>query len=259
MNQVDKFVVEDSLVKHARDLVEQLENGDSTDAMQTISNLHQQRDSFLFEEVGKLTRSLHDSMQNFIESVNVGQNEAKEISRISDASDRLHYVIERSEQAANKTMDMVEETVPVSSDLNAQANEINKEWTRFIRKEMKPDEFRVLTKQITSFLESAVNGTQTIDSNLSSIMLAQDFQDLTGQVIKRVITLIQEVEERLVDLVKMAGTVDYLNGVKREPSVAKPNENASSEAEGPIINPEERSDVVSGQDDVDDLLSSLGF
>jgi len=70
--------------------------------------------------------------------------------------------------------------------------------------------------------------------------------------------LIQDVEERLVDLVKMAGTVDYLNGVKREP-VVKTSKKTGSEAEGPIINPEERADVVSGQDDVDDLLSSLGF
>jgi len=258
MNRIDKLAVEDSLVKHARDLVVQLENGNSTDAMQTISSLHQQRDSFLFEEVGKLTRSLHDSMQSFVESVNVGQSEAKEISRISDASDRLNYVIERSEQAANKTMDMVEETVPVSSDLSTQANQIHEEWTRFVHKEMKPEEFRVLTKKITRFLESAVSGTQIIDGNLSSIMLAQDFQDLTGQVIKRVITLIKDVEERLVDLVKMAGTVDYLNGVKREP-VVKTSEKTSTEAEGPIISPEGRADVVSGQDDVDDLLSSLGF
>ena len=109
-------------------------------------------------------------------------------------------------------------------------------------------------------LASAVDESARIDSNLSDIMLAQDYQDLTGQVIKRVIQLVKEVEDNLVNLVTMASTIDQITGLKHDISQTQ---NKSEEdpigPEGPIINPEAREDVVSNQDDVDALLSSLGF
>ena len=90
---------------------------------------------------------------------------------------------------------------------------------------------------------------------MSEILLAQDYQDLTGQVIQKVTKLVREVEENLVRLVAMAGKVDKITGIRHEINVQKD----IMSGEGPQIKTEERADVVTNQDDVDDLLSSLGF
>jgi chemotaxis protein CheZ len=87
--------------------------------------------------------------------------------------------------------------------------------------------------------------------------MAQGYQDLTGQVIRRVIDLVKEVEDSLVNMLTMFGERDGAEQTK--PSSAKADKVDDVEAEGPIIDAEKRDDVVSGQDDVDDLLSSLGF
>ena len=248
---------QDSLVECARTLVNQLESGDAREAMHTIANLHKQRDQVLFQEVGKLTRTLHESIKNF--SIDTGNSQVKEeMSHLEDASQRLNYVIEKTEQAANKTMDLVEGTMPVSSSLRESAKSLKSEWERLMRREMSAEEFRTLSRQVDQFLAKTVDEATKIDAGLSDILLAQDFQDLTGQVIKRVIQLVQEVELSLVNLVTMASAIDDITGVKHEikPEV-KPDSNIGPE--GPIINADKRDDVVSGQDDVDALLSSLGF
>lgn len=253
---------QDPLVEYAKTLLTQLESGDSLEAMNTIANLHQARDQFLFQEVGKLTRSLHESIKNFaIDTSRAGGAVNEEMSRMQDASERLNYVITKTEQAANKTMDMVEGIIPVSSHIGDRARELKPEWQRLIRKEIKPDEFRRLTRDMEQFLDETSQETSRIGSNLSDILLAQDFQDLTGQVIRRVIQLVQEVEENLVNLVKMAGTIDHITGIKHGLPEQSPVVDSGPDIgpEGPIINPEKRNDVVSGQDDVDALLSSLGF
>lgn len=249
--------IEGALVEQAKALLAQLENGDSLEAMKTITNLHSSRDRFLFQEVGKLTRSLHTAIQNFHIDSGFDDNAIKEMSRMEDASERLNYVIKLTERAANRTMDMVEETMPISSSLGDKARQLKPDWERLMRREMKPEEFRVLYHSVASFLDDATCDASKIDSNLSNILLAQDYQDLTGQVIKKVITLVQEVQSNLVHLVRMAGTIDQLAGIRHEP-IERPTVNPIG-AEGPIINPEQREDVVSGQDDVDALLSSLGF
>lgn len=260
MSTSDNSGLDNSLVEQAKELLNQLEQGNSVDAMQTISSLHFKRDQFLYQEVGKLTRSLHTAIHDFAIEAAPDDSTASELSRIADASDRLNYVIEKTENAANKTMDLVEETIPISSDLGAQAKSLKSEWTKLLNKQMKPEEFRALTKKMDSFLDFAVDETSKIDQNLSSILLAQDFQDLTGQVIKRVITLVQEVEANLVELVRMAGTIDHLAGIQHvEEETANKKEDNNIGPEGPVINPEKRDDVVTSQDDVDDLLSSLGF
>ena len=127
-----------------------------------------------------------------------------------------------------------------------------------MRREMKPEEFRNLYKKIDAYLVDTEREANDLHSNLSEMLLAQDYQDLTGQVIKRVITLVQEVEASLVDLVRMASTVEELAGLAA--NEAESQETVLDEQpEGPVINSEQREDVVANQDEVDDLLSSLGF
>ncbi|VVN47922.1 Protein phosphatase CheZ [Pseudomonas fluorescens] len=101
-----------------------------------------------------------------------------------------------------------------------------------------------------------------VAGNLNDILLAQDYQDLTGQVIKRVTQMVTEVESNLLKLVLMASQVDRFAGIEhdREAMWAEKNpQKQLARGEGPQIRADNRADVVSGQDDVDDLLSSLGF
>jgi chemotaxis protein CheZ len=184
-----------------------------------------------------------------------------EFSDISDAADRLNYVINLTQDAANTTMDKVDECMPLASDLGDEARSLREEWARLKRREMKPEEFRDLYKRMDTFLESTEQKTTRLSSNFSEITLAQGYQDLTGQVVKKVIVLVHEVEDSLVDLVKMASQVDKITGIRHENAQQKTEVvDDSPTPEGPAINAEKRGiEVVSGQDEVDDLLSSLGF
>jgi len=243
------------LKSQATDLKDLIDAGDLAGALNVISDLNETRDRSLYQEVGRLTRSLHESISNFqIDTASSSANE--EMSKIEDASDRLAYVIDMTNKAANKTLDLVEDTMPIASEMKSEAAQLHSDWGRLKRKEMKPDEFRQLTQRMDLFLNKLVLQSDKVYQNLSDILMAQDFQDLTGQVINRVTGLVKEVEENLVNLVRMAGKVDIITGTVH--SFTEQEEDAVK-GEGPQMNVEQREDVVSGQDDVDDLLSSLGF
>ena len=249
------------VLRHARELVSKLESGKTAEAIKVIEDINRVRDQTLFQEVGRLTRRIHNAINSFHIDMDLPGADASDLSKMEDASGRLGYVIKLTEDAANKTMDKVELSIPMAGSIEKTAQELHLEWGRLMRKEMKPEEFRALYKKIDVYFGQTVTDSNELHQNLSDILMAQDYQDLTGQVIKRVITLVTEVESSLIDLVRMASTVEQLAGIGAEASdeelIAAP---ANDEvAEGPIMNPEVRQDVVSGQDEVDDLLSSLGF
>ncbi len=244
----------------AKELLENLEKKDMAGAVTVIQELQKVRDQSLYNEIGRLTRALHESIKNFrLETANAESPEGGD-SELEQASHRLSYVVDMTAKAANKTMDKVEESMPISENIAAEASEISQEWKRFLRKELKPDEFRELVKRVSNFLDQTDQGTKQLNANLSEILLAQDFQDLTGQVINRVTSLVVDVEKRLVNLVAMAGQVDQMTGIQHGEIKSDMAEKFNEErGEGPQMKAEEREDVVAGQDDVDDLLSSLGF
>lgn len=247
-------MLEETLKEQATQLKILLDSGDMTGAMSLIADMNQTRDDTLYQEVGKLTRSLHEAIRNF--QIDTSRTTGDDdLSKIEDATDRLSYVVDLTNKAANKTLDLVEDTMPMASEIRDEANTFKKEWERLRRKEMKPAEFRALAPRMDAFLAQLGTDSDKVYKNLSDILLAQDFQDLTGQVIQRVTGLVKEVEENLVNLVKMAGKVDQITGTVY---VAEQKQ-ADIAGEGPQMKTEQREDVVSGQDDVDDLLSSLGF
>lgn len=156
---------------------------------------------------------------------------------------------------------MVEASAPISMDLAQEASVLKAEWSRIRSREMTASEFRELYKRMDIFFEQMGSSTSTLNENLQNIILEQGFQDLTGQVLKRVISLITEVEESLVSLVRIAGQVEEVVGITpREKNQEETDEKtANIKGEGPQVKANEREDVVCGQDEVDDLLSSLGF
>lgn len=247
--------VSDKLRQQVAELNQCLEDNDYAGAMNLINELSEVRDQSLYREVGRLTRTLHEAIRNF--QIDPRSEEQKEVlSLMTDASDRLAYVVQMTGQAANRTMDLVEESMPVAQALRDEASVLREEWQRLRRREMQPAEFRDLFGRIDAFFVSVTGDAEAIYNSLSEILLAQDFQDLTGQVIQRVTALVKEVEEQMLSLVVMASHVDQLTGTVHQLE----NQDVSVEqGQGPQMKAEEREDVVSGQNDVDDLLSSLGF
>ncbi|MEJ2214745.1 MAG: protein phosphatase CheZ [Gammaproteobacteria bacterium] len=233
-------------------LVEQLEAGELSAADETINELAQTtaKQGPLFQEVGRLTRELHEAMNNF-----VLDDQMAELVQVDmpDAKERLQYVIETTEKAANDTLSAIESAMPVSESLKNRSTHLGDEWDRFLHREMEVEDFRVLSKELRDFLEKLTDDSHELHNKLNDIMMAQGFQDLTGQVIKKVISLLQDVESRLVQIIRLTGDAHTSknDNAMREQKMA--NEN------GPAVPGVTQSEVVSGQDDVDDLLSSLGF
>ncbi|MFN3579899.1 MAG: protein phosphatase CheZ [Pseudomonas sp.] len=249
---------EHSLKDNARQLVDYLEKGQFGEAILVIHAINQARDRGLYHEVGQLTRALHNAIVNFQIDTSHALGDAADVSKISDASDRLDYVVQLTDKAANRTMDLVESSAPLVAGLAQEASSLRADWQRLQRREMEPGEFRDLYRRVGEFLDKTESSSSEISAHLNDILIAQDYQDLTGQVIKRVTTLVHDVEESLVNLVRMAGHVDRMAGIEHGKNDAE-TKKISTKGEGPQIHADKREDVVSGQDEVDDLLSSLGF
>ena len=252
--------LESTLKSNARDLVDSLEQGNFGAAVQLINELNKVRDRGLYHEVGKLTRELHNAIVNF--QLDPRMPHAQELSQIADATERLNYVVTMTEKAANRTMDLVEQSAPLVNDLSDEAQSLSVEWGRFMRREIGADGFRELAKRVELFLARSERDGAKLSDHLNDILLAQDYQDLTGQVIKRVTQLVTEVESNLLKLMLMASQVDRFAGIQHNHDVLRAEQEKLKEpsrGEGPQIHADKRDDVASNQDDVDDLLSSLGF
>ncbi|HXK58130.1 MAG: protein phosphatase CheZ [Gammaproteobacteria bacterium] len=229
----------------AKRLVSQLEAGNSMDAELTIDQLTGYSENNLFQEVGRLTRELHSAINDFLLDSRIAEIAKREIP---DASERLSYVITMTENAANTSLGAVEKGLPLADELGNQAKILASDWKRFQERELSVDEFRILSRKLSGFLETAEAHSGVLHGKLSEVLMAQDFQDLTGQIIRKVITLIQDVEDKLVRLVRISGGLERQDAVRR-----------ATELAGPAVPGIDQGDQVNNQDDVDDLLSSLGF
>jgi chemotaxis protein CheZ len=248
---------QDQQIELARLLIEQLEAGKTDDAALTIQRLGAPYERELFEELGRLTRELHDTLRSFRDD-----SRLIEITRADfpDAKERLNYVITMTEQATHRTLNAVEEGLPIAESLHEKSARFAASWTKFRGRELDVTQFRELTLELDEFLRHSTDQTKRMGTLMSEIMMAQDFQDLTGQIIARVIRLVQEVEGNLVGLVRLSG--ERLEPEKMQLSATAATSTATSlTGQGPAVpnTKDLEADVVSSQDDVDALLSSLGF
>lgn len=237
-------------LEQAKMLVEYLETGQQDKADDLIAEIQNPINTELFAEIGKLTRQLHDSLMNF--QVDSRLNDLANAD-IPDAKERLNYVITRTEEAANKTMDAVESIFPVVDKIQDQVKTVDPRWKQLMSNNIDIKEFKLLCHDIDLLLKTTDQETTRMHALMTDVLMAQDFQDLTGQVIRKVIELVREVEDSLINMLTAFG---ISSEEAKEVSKPKVGDNL---VEGPIVNVEERDDVVADQDDVDDLLSSLGF
>jgi len=237
-------------LEEAKLLVEYLETGQQEKADELITEIQNPMNSELFAEIGKLTRQLHDSLNNF--QLDSRLNDLA-TADIPDAKERLNYVITRTEEAANKTMDAVESIFPVVDTIQKQIKAVNPLWQKLMHNKLDLPEFKSLCIDIDILLKTTDKESVRMHDLMTDVLMAQDFQDLTGQVIRKVIDLVREVEDSLIGMLTAFGLSSEGSS---QPSKPKVGDNL---VEGPIVNAAQRDDVVADQDDVDDLLSSLGF
>jgi chemotaxis protein CheZ len=239
-------------LSQAKALVAHLEADEIVEANKIVESIDISvtKEKLIFGQVGELTRELHEALLNF-------QNDTRLIDmagqEIPEAKDRLNYVIEMTDKAANTTMDAVDHCLPIADKLLSDLDSITPSWTGLMTRNLNVGEFKVLCHSIDDLFNHSKGSATELRDKLTEILMAQDFQDLTGQLIKKVIDLVQDIESKLVVILKVCSKEEAL-----APKKQKPKEKDIT-AEGPIVNAELRSDVMHGQDDVDDLLSSLGF
>lgn len=240
----EKIISEDNIAR-AHDLLACMQSGDEEGAKEIVDELARVREGVLYQEMGKLTRELHDAICAF--GMDDRITDIAEFD-IPDARERLNFVITKTDDAASRTIGAVEQSIPICETLEEQASELHKEWQQFTNREMDAAGFRDLSKKLEVYLESNTDSASRIKEHLNSVLMAQEFQDLTGQIIKRVITLVEEVESNLVNLIKLTGMPEEHKRTSEEPKLS-----------GPAVPGLDDSKTVSGQDEVDDILSSLGF
>lgn len=219
-------------------------------------------------KIGQLTRQLHDSLN----ALGYAEKLRDSVGELPDAKSRLSYIARLTGEAAEKVLNRVEQA-------KAQHDYIASETRRMVTDLVKDPVAAVATGQIMNFLTDMERVTKEADDHLTEIMMAQDFHDLTGQVIARVVALAANIEDQLVQLLiqtappgstppeaaaaataataaaatAAAATVTAVAEGVREPAPSLPK------PQGPTVDPDNTPDVVTSQSEVDDLLASLGF
>ncbi|MDN3546678.1 protein phosphatase CheZ [Kinneretia asaccharophila] len=190
----------------------------------------------VFQQLGTITRVLHDTMQQ----LGVMPKLQVATDGLPDARSRLTYIANKTADAANKVLNSVEQAKVEHAHISSATNEMAKAI-------MADPVKAVASGAVFNFVKEVEASTSKIDHHLTDIMMAQDFHDLTGQVVAKVVTLANDLEDSLVKL--LVQVVPPEQREKVDPNILQ----------GPVVNPEGRTDVVSNQGEVDDLLASLGF
>nr|WP_281255009.1 protein phosphatase CheZ [Noviherbaspirillum humi] len=197
----------------------------------------------MLARIGQMTRSLHDNLRG----LGFDKLLAQAAHDIPDARDRLDYVARMTEQAAQRVLTATELASPLQERVGAGADALESGWQEAMQQPFSEERYRQLASATLAYVNQTRSDAGATRQHLLDIMMAQDFQDLTGQVIRKVTELAQGLEQQLLQLL-----IDYTPAEQRR-------EAANGLLNGPQINPAGNSDVVSSQGQVDDLLESLGF
>lgn len=240
----------DSLLKEkAQLLLDNLEQGNVGTAVQELLQINDARNDSLFREIGKITRGLHNAITN-MEFANSDLGDAER-----DVQARVSYVIDLTQEAANKTMDLAEESTPIAAELGSASTALRADWRKLASRELSAAEFRELYKKIDDFLTYAEDKSNQLHGNLTDIVVTQGYQDLSGQVLQKIVRMLDSTESSLVGLLAMAANMQDVSGASDLPLNSGVREKDIS-AEGPL--PDSASSLKN-QAEVDDLLSNLGF
>ncbi|MBA3596855.1 MAG: protein phosphatase CheZ [Methylibium sp.] len=190
----------------------------------------------VFQQLGHITRQLHDTLSQ----LGVMPKLQSAAEGLPDARSRLNYIAEKTGAAADKVLNSVDHAKTEHSHIAAE--------TRRIAAAIVADPVKaVASGAVMNFVGDVEAATARIDGHLTDIMMAQDFHDLTGQVVAKVVALASDLEDSLVKLLLQAAPPEQAQKVE------------ATLLHGPVVDPQGRTDVVQNQGEVDDLLASLGF
>ena len=212
----------------------------------------------LIHRIGKLTRMLRENMRE----LGLDKEIEKAAEAIPDARDRLHYVATMTEQAADRALNAIDRAQPLQDQMADRASALDKRWAEWFEAPKELDEAKALVIETRTYLSDVPDMAAATNKELMEIMMAQDFQDLTGQVIKKMMDVIQEIEHQLVQvLIENAPGAHARETMQRKAEDQWKSDNARRNEEllnGPQVR-DNAPDIVTGQDQVDDLLDELGF
>ncbi len=230
---------------------------------ETLIDIEQENDASsgdrILARIGQLTRTLRDSMRE----LGLDKQVEAAAEMVPDARDRLKYVATMTEQAAERALNAIELAKPLQETMQRDALALDARWEEWYGAPLDNANVKTLLADTRGFLQQVPEHTAATNTQLLEIMLAQDFQDLTGQVIKKITDVVHLIEQQLLGVL-----LENIAPERREQFAAQAAALAASSAStgspetllnGPQINPEGRTDVVQDQTQVDDLLASLGF
>jgi len=196
----------------------------------------------LYDRLGGIVRLLHDSMRE----LGYDRSLTDVATQMGDAQNRLEHVATLTADAANKVLNALDTSMPAQDRLQAQARELNERWGKLYTGQMNIEQFKQLAGDSRNFSATVVDSTEAEKARMLEIMMAQDFQDITGQLIKKILAITSVAESELAQLLR-----DY----------APPEVRAQIEADKPasLLNGPAAPGTALAQNDVDDLLDSLGF
>jgi chemotaxis protein CheZ len=216
---------------------------ESPKSVVALNAANEEHSGKVLNQIGHMARTLHDTLRE----LGLHKEVEKAAASIPDARDRLNYVATLTQQAAERVLNATDAAQPIQEKLEIEAHRLSHQWELLFQKKLDVPQFRDLVTQTHAYLYEVPKQTKATNAYLLEIMMAQDFQDLTGQVIKKIIEVTQHMEQQLLALL-----------LENAPATVKA-EYETGLLNGPVVNAAGRTDVVTSQDQVDDLLESLGF
>ncbi|HCE07251.1 MAG TPA: chemotaxis protein CheZ [Oxalobacteraceae bacterium] len=207
----------------------------------------------MFERLGGIVRLLHDSLRE----LGYDRSLANVATQITDAQGRLEYVASLTEQAANKVLNAIDVGMPEQDALSKNAKDMDSRWSLLFEGKLSIEEFKALAGDSRQFAAQVADATEAEKARLLEIMMAQDFQDITGQLIKKIVAITHTAETELAQLLRDNAPPELKAAIlAQESKLADQVEHVQPVdlAQGPSM-----PTMALVQDDVDSLLDDLGF
>jgi len=204
------------------------------------SNGSEDNNKQMYDGLGQVVRALHDALT----WMGADDALADASSEFPSARERLEHVAVLTERAANTVLNKVDETLPVQQKLESASKTLTQQWDSNAIDSLSKEQLQALGAQTRQFLTTSTETSQAMQQALTDIMMAQDFQDLTGQLIKKVVALLERTETDLLKLLISGAPADKIAALPKEEELAGPGAVGS---------------VAMDQSDIDAMLADLGF